>query len=135
MFNKIKYLLVFIAALMVSLPGLAQRESRNDNTQGQGPKQRVQFAIADITVKDLPPEARATLSLIEKGGPYPYPRDGAVFGNYERLLPLRNRGYYREYTVPTPGSNNRGARRIVAATGGEYYYTDDHYRSFRRIRE
>ena len=62
-------------------------------------------------------------------------RDGVVFGNRERLLPQRERGYYREYTVPTPGLKHRGARRIVAGRGGELYYTDDHYRSFKRIRE
>ena len=133
MFNKIKYLLVFIAALMVSLPGLAQRESRNDNTQGQGPKQRVQFAIADITVKDLSPEARATLSLIEKGGPYPDDRDGIPFGNFERRLPAKERGHYREFTVKTPGVSHRGARRIIAGKEGERYYSDDHYNSFKRI--
>jgi len=83
----------------------------------------------------LPPEAIVTLELIERGGPYPYRRDGTIFQNRERLLPDRPRGYYREFTVETPGSPNRGARRIV--TGGDppevYYYTDDHYRSFRRL--
>jgi ribonuclease T1 len=83
----------------------------------------------------LPPEAIATLQAIEAGGPFPYDRDGTVFQNREGLLPQRPRGYYREYTVETPGSRDRGARRIV--TGGDppevYYYTDDHYRSFRRI--
>lgn len=83
----------------------------------------------------LPTEARDTLRLIESGGPFPYDRDGTVFQNRERLLPPRPPGHYREYTVTTPGSRDRGARRIV--TGGEppveFYYTDDHYRSFRRI--
>lgn len=83
----------------------------------------------------LPPEAIATLELIERGGPFPYDRDGTTFQNRERLLPGRPRGYYREYTVETPGSRDRGARRIV--TGGQppevYYYTDDHYRSFRQL--
>ena len=83
----------------------------------------------------LPPEAVATLEAIERGGPFPYDRDGTVFQNRERLLPERPRGYYREYTVETPGSPDRGARRIVS--GGDppevYYYTDDHYRSFRRV--
>lgn len=97
---------------------------------------------SEIRAVELPKEARATLALIKQGGPFPYDRDGAVFGNFERRLPLRERGYYREYTVPTPDSKGRGARRIVAGRGtsdahtsGEYYYTDDHYRSFRRIRE
>jgi guanyl-specific ribonuclease Sa len=83
----------------------------------------------------LPPEAVATLQAIERGGPYAYDRDGTVFQNRERRLPEQPRGYYREYTVTTPGSPDRGARRIV--TGGDppqvYYYTDDHYRSFRRV--
>lgn len=87
-----------------------------------------------VGVDELPPQARATLQLIERGGPFPYRRDGVVFGNYEKHLPLKPRGYYREYTVPTPGASNRGARRIVAGAAAERYYTDDHYRSFRRIR-
>jgi len=92
-------------------------------------------AIASISVADLPPEARATLRLIEHGGPFPYRRDGVVFGNREHRLPLKQHGYYREYTVPTPASRDRGARRIVAGKSSEYFYSDDHYRSFRRIRE
>jgi guanyl-specific ribonuclease Sa len=83
----------------------------------------------------LPPEAGATLELIESGGPFPYERDGSIFQNREGRLPARPRGYYREYTVSTPGSRDRGARRIVS--GGDppevYYYTDDHYRTFRRV--
>jgi ribonuclease T1 len=88
-----------------------------------------------IRVSQLPPEARATLALIRKRGPYPYERDGVVFGNFERRLPIRERGYYQEYTVPTPGVSHRGARRIVVGRQGELYYTADHYRSFRRIVE
>jgi ribonuclease T1 len=92
--------------------------------------------IATISVADLPPEGRQTLALIVRGGPFPYPhKDGSVFGNFERQLPPHERGYYREYTVPTPGARDRGARRIVA--GGEppseYFYTADHYRSWSRI--
>ena len=83
----------------------------------------------------LPPEAIETLALIQRGGPFPYRKDGTTFQNRERLLPARPRGYYREYTVPTPGSRDRGARRIVA--GGNppevFYYTADHYSSFRQI--
>ena len=84
---------------------------------------------------ELPAEARKTLEAIRKGGPFPYERDGATFGNFEKRLPVKGRGYYREYTVRTPGAGDRGARRIVAGKGGELYYTDDHYQSFRRIRE
>lgn len=91
--------------------------------------------MGEIRVAQLPPEARETLVLIRKGGPYPYARDGVVFNNREALLPKRQRGYYREYTVKTPGARDRGARRIVMGEGGELYYTDDHYRSFRRILE
>jgi ribonuclease T1 len=92
-------------------------------------------AASEIPVAELPPEARRTLALIKKGGPYPYAKDGAVFGNREGRLPKQKRGYYREYTVKTPGERTRGARRIVAGRGGEYWYTEDHYASFRRIRE
>ncbi len=92
-------------------------------------------AQADIPIGQLPPEARQTLVLIERGGPFPYAKDGSVFGNREGRLPGRSRGYYREYTVPTPGARNRGARRIVAGQGGDRWYTADHYRSFQHIRE
>lgn len=83
----------------------------------------------------LPPEAHHTLALIASGGPFPHRQDGVVFGNYEHLLPAKPRGYYHEYTVETPGAHDRGARRII--TGGNppdvYYYTGDHYRSFREF--
>ena len=91
-------------------------------------------AIPEIALAELPREARETLGLIRRGGPFPYERDGVVFGNFEKRLPSKERGYYREYTVPTPGLKHRGARRIVSGRGGEHYYTDDHYRSFRRIK-
>ena len=96
---------------------------------------RGQEPIPEIAAADLPSQARTTIDLIRKAGPYPYERDGLVFGNFEKRLPLRERGYYREYTVRTPGASGRGARRIVAGKGGELYYTDDHYQTFRRIRE
>jgi ribonuclease T1 len=92
-------------------------------------------SIAEISVDALPPEAQATLQLIESGGSFPYEKDGSVFHNYEGLLPGKNDGYYREYTVPTPGSADRGARRIVSGEAGEKYYTDDHYASFKRVVE
>lgn len=94
------------------------------------------FALStEISFHQLPLEARQTLALIKAGGPFPYSKDGSLFGNREGLLPKRNRGYYREYTVKTPGARDRGARRIVTGIPGEYYYTDDHYRSFQRIIE
>lgn len=108
-----------------------------------------------IRLQELPLQAQQTLQLIRRGGPYPHDRDGSVFGNYERLLPAAARGHYREYTVTTPGVRHRGARRIVVGCqrqrptgqpsgplqlaqcrdGGAFYYTADHYRSFRRIVE
>ncbi|MGH8663059.1 MAG: ribonuclease domain-containing protein [Burkholderiales bacterium] len=92
-------------------------------------------ALPEVRLEQLPAEAQRTLALIKRDGPFPYRRDGAVFGNRERRLPAREQGYYREYTVPTPGAKDRGARRIVAGRGSDYYYTDDHYDSFRRIRD
>ncbi|MCX6397762.1 MAG: ribonuclease N1 [Propionibacteriales bacterium] len=86
-----------------------------------------------VAIGDLPPEAVDVIGQIEAGGPFAYPKDGGVFGNREKLLPLRERGYYREYTVATPGSADRGARRIIAGGNGELYYTADHYQSFRLI--
>jgi ribonuclease T1 len=114
------------ALLCAAVPYAAARGEHPPVAQARG---------AEVALPDLPPEARHTLALIRKGGPFPYDRDGIVFGNREKLLPQRERGWYLEYTVPTPGARNRGARRIVAARSGEFYYTDDHYASFRRIRE
>jgi ribonuclease T1 len=88
-----------------------------------------------VSLAALPPEARRTVELIDSGGPFPYAKDGSVFGNRERLLPLQRSGWYREYTVPTPGADDRGARRIVTGDGGrQLFWTDDHYASFARVR-
>ena len=114
-------------ALLLPLAGPASALARGDAPQAA--------VAAEIAVAELPGEARQTIALIRKGGPFPYERDGVVFGNFEKRLPAQPRGYYREYTVKTPGARNRGARRIVAGKGGELYYTDDHYQSFRRIKE
>jgi len=86
-----------------------------------------------ITVAELPPEALQTIALISRNGPYPYEQDGTVFSNREGILPPEAQGYYREYTVPTPGSPDRGARRLVVGAEGEVYYTDDHYTSFSEV--
>ncbi|HEX9259042.1 MAG TPA: ribonuclease domain-containing protein [Acidimicrobiales bacterium] len=112
-------ILALLAAALVSLVSVAPGDART--SAGTMP---------EVSVADLPNEARQTLDLIARGGPYPHDRDGVAFGNRERLLPAKPRGYYREYTVRTPGVKNRGARRIVAGKGGELYYTDDHYDSF-----
>ncbi|MFZ6760538.1 ribonuclease [Undibacterium sp. Ji50W] len=95
--------------------------------------------VGYVNVAELPKEAQTTLQLIKQGGPFPYDKDGVVFGNYEARLPKQKRGYYHEYTVKTPRARSRGVRRIIAGanpqTSGEYYYTEDHYESFRRIKE
>jgi len=116
---------LWIAILALLLPLAAPVVARGTAPDG----------ISEIAAAQLPPEARQTVVLIRKGGPFPHERDGAAFGNFEKRLPAKERGYYREYTVRTPGAANRGARRIVAGKGGELYYTDDHYQSFRRIKE
>lgn len=97
-------------------------------------------SLQTIALAELPKEGRSTYALIREGGPFPYDKDGTVFGNRERLLPAHKRGYYREYTVRTPGSRDRGARRIVCGgpqprTPDACYYTSDHYASFREIME
>jgi ribonuclease T1 len=118
-----------LAAAVTGLP--AQARATMDRPVAAQP--------ATIQVARLPRQGRETYELIRQGGPFPYGKDGAVFGNRERLLPAEKRGYYREYTVPTPGSRDRGARRIVC--GGPpkapyaCYYTADHYASFRMIVE
>jgi len=108
---------LFVAAVLVALPGGSRELPYTGSAYG------------------LPREVSATLELIQRGGPFPYRKDGTVFRNREQQLPLKPSGYYREYTVPTPGARDRGARRIV--TGGDpaevFYYSADHYRSFRRI--
>ena len=119
--RRIAALLAFVIACGGLPAAHAQREAPGDS--------------ASIAVSEMPQEARATVSLIRKGGPFPYPRDGIVFANRERQLPSHKRGYYHEYTVPTPGERSRGARRIVAGDGGELWYSDDHYAHFRRVRE
>ncbi|QPF76241.1 ribonuclease [Roseateles sp. DAIF2] len=91
-----------------------------------------------VALAALPREAQTTHRLILAGGPFPYDKDGTVFGNRERLLPIKARGYYREYTVKTPGARNRGARRLVCGgkpptTPDACFYTDDHYNSFKRV--
>jgi ribonuclease T1 len=113
--------LVAFAAFSATPHALAQREAPRH--------------FESVPVAGLPAEARRSVALIRQGGPFPYARDGVVFGNREGRLPREKRGYYREYTVPTPGSHNRGARRIVAGGRGELYYSDDHYGTFRRIRD
>ncbi len=89
--------------------------------------------IGAVELAKLPPEAQRTVQLVLHGGPFPYSRDGVVFENREERLPTRARSYYHEYTVPTPGRRDRGPRRLIVGRSGEFYYSDDHYRSFRRV--
>lgn len=119
-----KMLCQLIVAVSMVVGGIVSATGRDDAAR-----------IGEIAVVDLPSEARTTVALIKKGGPFPYERDGIGFGNFERLLPIKPKGYYHEYTVSTPGTKHRGARRIVAGKDGELFYTDDHYKSFKRIRE
>ena len=95
-------------------------------------------ALQTMAVAELPPQGRAMMTLIEQGGPFKYDKDGTVFGSREQILPAAQRGYYREYTVKTPGERSRGARRIVCGgqqprTPDACFYSDDHYGSFRRL--
>jgi guanyl-specific ribonuclease Sa len=91
-------------------------------------------AVRVVDLSHLPPQAAQTVHLIQHGGPFPYPDDdGVTFHNYEHDLPSEPDGYYREYTVPTPGSPDRGARRIVTGRDGQYFYTGNHYDSFERV--
>jgi ribonuclease T1 len=119
-----RFLRFVLGGLLVCLGLLAAGCSGSDS---------VSSGMATVRAETLPVEARRTLELIDRGGPFPYERDGSVFGNRERELPQRQRGYYHEYTVPTPGEHDRGARRIVTGDGGETYYTDDHYESFETV--
>ncbi len=128
MSRRVLHLLLGLLLTLSCMLGVA----RQNDDPGRG---RGNDAVANVTLDELPVEARHTLHLIDQGGPFPYPRDGIVFGNYERRLPGRSRGYYREYTVPTPGLRSRGARRIIAGDRGERFYTGDHYQTFQRVRE
>jgi ribonuclease T1 len=102
-------------------------------TRGQPTAAGKSATMPTIAFAQLPREAQATIRLIDRGGPFPYNQDGAIFGNREGLLPPEPNGYYHEYTVDTPGSADRGARRVIGGRAGELYYTDDHYDSFRKI--
>lgn len=137
--------LMWIAALLaIAIGTLWQQRDRAERTadteprvtapaQAQktdAPSQKLDEVVRDAEERA---ELQKTLDLIARGGPFPYRNDGTVFANRERRLPQHERGYYREYTVVTPGAPNRGARRVVRGNGGETYYTRDHYRTFVRI--
>ncbi|MHA6844483.1 ribonuclease [Ralstonia syzygii] len=119
-----------VAMLALSVAGQPTTAAARDTTG-------MMAVVGTIPAADLPNEAQRTLVLIGQGGPFPYAKDGTTFGNYERRLPARKRGYYHEYTVKTRGARNRGARRIICGgdqrAANDCYYTEDHYNSFQRI--
>jgi len=133
--HTFRRLLPGLLAVAVSMAGTISVHARQDVPRAES----TQFP-AQVRLAELPPQGRTTYRMILQGGPFPHEKDGSVFGNRERLLPSRQRGYYREYTVATPGARTRGARRIVCggvrpAVPDGCYYTGDHYASFRRIVE
>lgn len=124
--------LALLGLLVLVLAGWFVRDQLDDGTPPPAPAgQSEQSAPSVRPLSTLPAEAAATWRLIERGGPFPYPRDdGSVFENREKLLPRKDNGYYHEYTVRTPGSQDRGARRLITGAGHELYYTGDHYKTF-----
>lgn len=115
-------------------------DSSGDGSGPAGPADDIESGDLDrdsglpwIREDEMSALAQGTLALIDQGGPFPYDRDGIVFENREGILPDESRGYYREYTVVAPGSDNRGPERIVTGDDGEFYWTEDHYESFERI--
>lgn len=122
---------VTLVALVVALVACGTATASRETTLGAGTDPASGLPL--VALAALPPEAAETVDLIDAGGPFPHSQDGATFQNREGLLPDQPKGYYAEYTVETPGSSDRGARRIVAGDDGELYWTDDHYESFSRI--
>jgi len=134
--RRTKPIIWLVAALAVFVTALWQQRAE------YAPKKPAPHASVPVSewarVHEVVPAAErepllATLALIGRGGPYPYKKDGSTFSNREVLLPAQPRGYYREYTVPTPGSKDRGARRVVQGQDGDTWYTSDHYKTFVRI--
>lgn len=137
-FRRARRPLVALVALVVALAvGYGIKALSNDSSNpnpGPSSSTSVSSSSQSVALSSLPSQAIATVHLIENGGPFPYPRnDGVVFHNNEHQLPRARDGYYHEYTVPTPGSPDRGARRIITGIRGQYWYTDDHYESFERV--
>ena len=133
--RRVRRPLVALVALVVALAiGYAVRtlSSHDDHSH---PSASVSARMSGtVALSQLPPEAAQTVALIKSGGPFPYPNnDGVVFHNNEHRLPAEPDGYYHEYTVPTPGSDDRGARRIITGRDGRYWYTGDHYETFEEV--
>jgi len=123
-------LLVLVALLVLLAIGYVARTVRSDEHHSSSTHSQ---AVGTVALSALPIQARQTIALIQAGGPFPYSRDGVVFRNAEGLLPKEPSGYYHEYTVSTPEESDRGARRIITGADGEFYYTADHYESFKRV--
>jgi ribonuclease T1 len=125
-------LLALIALVLALAIGYGVNAARSGHDPKPGPSATATHSSTPLS--SLPAQARQTVGLIDKGGPFPYPHnDGVVFHNNEHLLPSKKDGYYHEYTVTTPGSPDRGTRRIITGSQGEYYYTGDHYEHFDKI--
>jgi ribonuclease T1 len=135
MFNRRRITAALIGLIVLVLGGWFVRNAVSENapasTSSSSPVAGADSGLAVKPLSSLPVEAKDTWKLIKAGGPYPYPRnDDVVFGNREKLLPFKQSGYYHEYTVKTPGSSDRGARRLITGQSHELYYTGDHYSSF-----
>ncbi|MFC5719211.1 ribonuclease domain-containing protein [Streptomyces gamaensis] len=128
-FTRVAALAALASALLVGGPAVAATPTAHAAAVRAGAQ-----SVGTVCYSELPSQAHDTLGLIDKGGPFPYPRDGIVFSNREGVLPQQSNGYYHEYTVITPGSPDRGARRIVTGQQKhEDYYTEDHYESFDKV--
>lgn len=143
MSRQVRWVIQLLVGLLVILGGLWLVGGGDDESSGSGSSATATAgedgtpvsSLETVAESELPEEGRETLDLIRSDGPFPYARDGVTFENREGILPSQDAGYYREYTVPTPGSDDRGARRIVGGDDGDRYYTEDHYASFRQIEE
>ena len=137
--RKAQPLAFVLVALAVVITGWWQQRSGTPASPPAGPAASPPPSASSSRLDQIPaserPQVAQTLALIAKGGPFPHAKDGTVFQNRENKLPQRPRGYYREYTVPTPGAPNRGARRVVQGRDGDTWYTSDHYNTFVRIDE
>lgn len=124
-----------VLVVILALVGACLNEGGSDGSTDSGAATDPVSGLPFVDLDQLPAEAAETVELIENGGPFPYDKDGSTFGNREGILPDQGNGYYKEYTVPTPGEDDRGARRIVTGDNDrEMFYTGDHYDSFERIR-
>ncbi|HET8772761.1 MAG TPA: ribonuclease domain-containing protein [Thermoanaerobaculia bacterium] len=126
-------LAVFVTALWQQRAEFAPEAPSTHATVPVAVEQQKWSRVQEVVPAGEREQLLATLMLIDRGGPYPYKKDGSTFANRETQLPLQPRGYYREYTVPTPGESDRGARRVVQGREGDTWYTSDHYKTFVRI--